>query len=113
MPTAEAKEIIWPFGKHRGTPTSKLSLDYCDWALKNLDNLSQELRDALEMRLNGGVQEEFFKKPMGTVPSTQLCADILSLGLLQKTQISKSEEETKLIQEAGRYMRNQLHLPLL
>lgn len=42
-------EVIthWPFGKHRGRPLD-CDMGYVKWALKNMDNMSADLRVALE-----------------------------------------------------------------
>ncbi|EJY56249.1 DNA polymerase III, epsilon subunit [Alicyclobacillus hesperidum URH17-3-68] len=37
-----------PFGKHRGVPLRDVPLDYLDWALRNMQDLSPDLRWSIE-----------------------------------------------------------------
>lgn len=38
----------WPWGKYRGKPLGIADMSYVKWALKNMDNMSADLRVALE-----------------------------------------------------------------
>ena len=46
-------EVIYPFGKYKGTPVSQLPLQYCQWALQNMKKLPANIKAALQERANG------------------------------------------------------------
>jgi len=44
-----------PFGKHKGMPLKDVPLDYLDWALRNLQDLSPDLRWSMQRVLEQGL----------------------------------------------------------
>lgn len=40
--------MLFPWGKHKGTPVKDVPRDYLDWAVRSADKMSPELRDECE-----------------------------------------------------------------
>lgn len=44
----DVTKVMMPFGKHRGQYIGDLPEDYITWVIENCDNLSDDVRKALE-----------------------------------------------------------------
>jgi exodeoxyribonuclease X len=51
---------VFPFGKHRGTLIEDVPRDYIQWALNNIQDMDQDLRHTLQVRLGQHVGARMF-----------------------------------------------------
>lgn len=110
-----------PFGRYRGRSVTELDDDYLDWLLTRCDNVSGDLRAALEAeeaRRNGAHGQGLPVKPPlrqtsiahPQQPEMSLCAEIIQLGFLQRLTTIHTKEEATAVTAAVDYMRKALGL---
>lgn len=49
----DPKELVMPFGMHKGTKVMELPLDYMKWCLENLSHLDPQIRELMEDMTKG------------------------------------------------------------
>lgn len=111
--SAEPRAIrVMPFGMDKGKPLSDVS----DRNLRSTLDWIERTDPEKFANLTASIQQELdsrpIRKPATSAPSKQLMSQIIHQGMLEVLSQIQSEEETKQVQTACQYMRQQLYLPL-
>lgn len=85
MADFEAHETTFPFGQYRGKRLKEIPVVYLNWALGNMENMRQPLREAIVRYLESPSQ--FSKDAKHEIAINQSCEAVVSIPLPRGNKI--------------------------